>query len=285
MRTSAVPMARAARYRAWRSAAVMARSPRGGRGIGSTPKCYVTERLGGGRCASRRLPVDFAAGHYGPDDPRHFVCEGNGREFARLAAEQLAQPWRGQLAVRPAGVPDHRGGTGHQPRPQPFMARAADPAQALLAAGGMLARGQAEPGREVTARLEGLRVNLDRQGERDERADPWDGGQQLADRIGPVHPSSFVSNSFSRSSRCSISSPSNASIALASARMLSSASMAASNGAIWLVPLAAMTPNSAAWLRSVLIRRVRWPSSVSRTFRTRPSACCSSVLARTKCMP
>src|ERR1700719_406721 len=42
MRTTGTPVARAARYRAWRSASVMAVSPIGLRGMASTPNRYVT---------------------------------------------------------------------------------------------------------------------------------------------------------------------------------------------------------------------------------------------------
>src|SRR5829696_7910274 len=253
--------------------------------MGSTPKRYVTKHSGSRRCASRRMAVDLAAGHYGPDDAGHLVGQSDGDELARLAAEQLTQPLAGQLAVGAGGMADHRGGAGHQQRSQPFMARAADPAQALLATGGMLSRGQAEPGSQVTAGLKGLRIDLNRQGERDDRADPRDSGQHWLIALARCIANSFASTSFSRSSRCVISSPSRASISLAVAGMLASASMAASRGITWLVPLAAITPNSAAWPRSVLIRRVRWPSKVSRTFSTKPSACCASDLVSTKRMP
>src|SRR5215218_2021024 len=109
--------------------------------MGSTPKRYVTERSGSRRCVSRRMPVDLAAGHHSPGNASHFVGQNDGNDLARLAAEQLTQPLAGRFAAALAGMPDHRGGATYQQRPQPFMARAADRAQALLAAGGMRARG------------------------------------------------------------------------------------------------------------------------------------------------
>ena len=39
----------------------------------------------------------------------------------------------------------------------------------------------------MTAGFERCRINLDRQGQRDDRTNSRDGGQQLADRIGLVH--------------------------------------------------------------------------------------------------
>jgi hypothetical protein len=59
-------------------------------------------------------------------------------------------------------------------------------------------------------------------------------------------------------------------MALASGGMAVAASMASSSGLIWLIPFAAITPNSAAWPRSALTSCVRWWTNVSRTFRTIP---------------
>jgi hypothetical protein len=45
----------------------------------------------------------------------------------------------------------------------------------------MFLRRQSEPGRKMAAGLESKWVDLDGKGQRDDRADPRNGGQQLAD--------------------------------------------------------------------------------------------------------
>jgi hypothetical protein len=55
--------------------------------------------------------------------------------------------------------------------------------------------------------------------------------------------------------------------------MASSAASAAHSAAALQVPLAATTPNSAAWPRRALIAWVRWLTSISRCLRMMVSAC------------
>ena len=94
-----------------------------------------------------------------------------------LRCEQLQQPFRGLLVSWPDGEPDHGGRSGHQQSAQPFIAGAADPAHALLAAGRMLLRRQADPGRQVAAGFEFRRIDLGRKRQRDDHTDARDGGQ------------------------------------------------------------------------------------------------------------
>ena len=59
-------------------------------------------------------------------------------------------------------------------------------------------------------------------------------------------------------------------MSLASGGMVVSCWITVSNGPTWESPLPAITPNSVAWPRSVLTIWVRWPTKVSRTFKTMP---------------
>ena len=75
----------------------------------------------------RRRSVTLAAGHHGPDDPRHLrdpiararweprVGQGDRGELARFAAQPLAQPRRGQLAALSRRMPIARAAS-HCPR-------------------------------------------------------------------------------------------------------------------------------------------------------------------------
>src|SRR3954469_4038632 len=67
------------------------------------------------------------------------------------------------------------------------MARSADAAHTLLAAGGMLLWREPDPGSQVAAGFECRWIDLDRQRQRDDHADAGDGGQPLAERIGLMH--------------------------------------------------------------------------------------------------
>ena len=80
----------------------------------------------------RRWPVGLPACHHGPHDAGHFVGPSHGGELARLAAQQVQQPWRGGWPTRP-GMLDDRRRAQHQQLPQPLVAGPADAAQALLA--------------------------------------------------------------------------------------------------------------------------------------------------------
>ena len=54
------------------------------------------------------------------------------------------------------------------------------------------------------------------------------------------------------------------------AERFGSCSIAENSASIFAMPLAATSPNSAPWPRTVLIRATRWPINVSRTFWTMP---------------
>src|SRR5229473_1920653 len=92
-----------------------------------------------------RTPVSLAAHHHGPDDAGHLVGQRDRRELLWLARQQSQQPWRG---AAPLGLLDHRGGTEHEQPPQVLIALPADLAGPVFAGRGVLARGDADPGRK-----------------------------------------------------------------------------------------------------------------------------------------
>ena len=77
--------------------------------------------------------------------------------------------------------------------------------------------------------------------------------------------------------------PSWASVSFAACGMSEPATFL-NSGPTWAMPLAAMTPNSAAWPRTAFTSCVRCRTSRSRARNTTPFACCSSLLTGTKRM-
>jgi hypothetical protein len=90
------------------------------------------------------------------------------------------------------GMTNDRGGTDHQQLAQAFVAGLADPAQALLAAGGVFLRRQTQPRGQVPPRGEVARLDRQGQGDGCDGANAWNLGQQLADRVGLVQGKQFV---------------------------------------------------------------------------------------------
>ena len=99
----------------------------------------------------RGSPVDLPLRHQRPDDARHPVGQRHRDDHPRLARQHPGEP----RIVRPA-APDrpanNRHGTRDQQQPKIALAHLRYLAQPRLAAGRVLARYEAEPGREVAAR-------------------------------------------------------------------------------------------------------------------------------------
>src|ERR1700732_3323077 len=132
--------------------------------LGSTDRHLAVAVLASSRCARsrwwagsgyRRTAIGLAAHHHGPDDASHFVGQRDRRELLWLARQQFQQPWRGAARF---GLLDDRGGAEHEQPPQILVARPADPAGSVFAGRGVLARGDADPGRKVPTRAKGFCV-------------------------------------------------------------------------------------------------------------------------------
>jgi len=139
------------------------------------------DRSGGSR--ERSSPICLAGRHHGPRDAGHLVGQSDRHQLARPALQQGQQPGRGAARL---GVSDDRRGPEHQQLAQPLVAGPADAAHALLAAAGVLARRQPDPGGQVAAGLELPRVDPYGQRQCADRPDAGNLGQQPADRVGLV---------------------------------------------------------------------------------------------------
>src|SRR5438105_5569623 len=133
-----------------------------------------------------RLPVSLAAHHHGPDDASPSVRQRHLCDLLRLVRQQFREPWHSLALLAPAalfGLLDHRGGAEHQQPAQTLVTLPADFAEPLLAAGGVLARRDADPRRKVPGRAKGLRIGHP-EGKADaaDRPDTGDGGPALAAR-------------------------------------------------------------------------------------------------------
>ncbi len=135
---------------------------------------------------------------------------------------------------------------------------------------GLLGR-EAKPGREVAPGLEPTRVNGERQAQRADRADAGHLGQQRTDRVGLVllfHPAFQLQNPSRK--RCAfrragpLARPGAPASSWPRLRHASPAATASSSAGSRLVPLAATTPNSAAWPRTAWTSCVRCRTSNSR---------------------
>src|SRR6266478_2426817 len=272
------------------------RVPRGVPILGSTDDHLAAAVLARFGCARsrwwagsglRRPAVGLAAHHHGPDDAGHLVGQRHCRELLRLARQQSQEPRRGAAAL---GLLDDRGGAEHEPPAQILVALAADLAGPVSACRGVLARRDADPPRKVPARAKGFGVRHPRFRE----------GRLLSAKltppIGPTpgivaqhwlvwscrcHAISRASIAFNLTFTASIWPASMASISRARAGTPSSVAKRCSSSTILFGPLAAVTPNSAAWPRSALISIVRCLTSKSRTPSIVSAACCSAVLTGT----
>ena len=113
---------------------------------------------GGGRCTGHpRAVVTLACRHQLPGDAGSPVGERHRCELRRLALQQGDQPRRRMAAAVPRLL-DHRGCSRHQHAAQPLVSGAGDLAEPGLAGGGMVFRGQPEPGRKMPAGGERARI-------------------------------------------------------------------------------------------------------------------------------
>src|SRR5579862_5770046 len=102
--------------------------------------------------------VMFAADHQLPGNASGFVGQRHRRELGRLALDQFHQPGRG-MASPTLNLLDYGGGTGNQDAAQVLVAGACNDAEPRLAGGRVILGGKSEPGREVAARAESLRIS------------------------------------------------------------------------------------------------------------------------------
>src|SRR5713101_5769582 len=97
------------------------------------------------------------------------LASATARELLWLARQQSQEPRRG---AAPLGLLDHRGGTEHEQPPQVLIALPADLAGPVFAGRGVLARGDADPGRKVPARAKGFGIrHLERKADAADRSD------------------------------------------------------------------------------------------------------------------
>jgi hypothetical protein len=127
---------------------------------------------------SKRL----ARRHNGPYDPRELVGERHRDQSRGFAHEKRDQPIA-QGAFPLANHAQQRGRAQHEQPPEVAIALFGDGAELFLAAAGILPRRHSEPGGKVAARLENTWVrNADDDRRGGDFADPWNAGQQSADR-------------------------------------------------------------------------------------------------------
>ena len=103
----------------------------------------------------RGSPVDLLLRHQRPDDTRHPVGQRHCDKHPRLARQHPGEP-RIVCPATPDRPADNRHGARDQQPPKIALTHLRYPAQPRLAAGRVLARYEAEPGREVAAPLEAL---------------------------------------------------------------------------------------------------------------------------------
>src|SRR5207248_10399050 len=142
---------------------------------------------------------------------------------------------------------DHGGRSCHQQAAQDLVAGTGDLAKPGLAGGGVVFRGQPEPGREVPAGGERAwigRLHHQRRGA--DRSHPGICASRRLAALARCQAISLASIAFSSACTWAYSLPSIANSSRASAGKLSSCAIRANNGSILSRPLAAVTPNSAA---------------------------------------
>src|SRR5271168_861427 len=92
-----------------------------------------------------------------PGDTGNLVGKRHSGKLRRLALQQRHYPRRWMAATTP-GLLDHRGRTGHQYVTQSLISGTGDLAEPGLTCGGMVFRGQPEPGRKMPAGGERARI-------------------------------------------------------------------------------------------------------------------------------
>jgi hypothetical protein len=95
--------------------------------------------------------------HQLPGDPGDLVGQRHCNQLGRLALEQIHQPGRSRRTLAAPQLPDDSRGPGHQHTAQDLVPGARDNPMPHFASGGMILRGQAEPGGKVAGGSEGLR--------------------------------------------------------------------------------------------------------------------------------
>src|SRR5258708_1344558 len=116
--------------------------------------------------------VVFATDHQLPGNASGFVGERHRGELGRLTLKKIDQPRRG-MSSSLLDLLDDSGGTDDQSAAQGLVAGTRDHAEPRLAGGGVIFWGEPEPGREVAARAESMRIS-DLHGEQ-RSPDPADG--------------------------------------------------------------------------------------------------------------
>ena len=123
--------------------------------------------------SGRTGPVTVSGPDERPDDPRHTIGQRDGDDLHRLALQHAPEPVRARLAGSPCADLRHRPEIGQSPKIP--VARLGDPAEPLFASTRMGPRGEAEPGRIIPSRPEGLHLRRGRgEGAGRELADPGD---------------------------------------------------------------------------------------------------------------
>src|SRR5579872_942732 len=105
---------------------------------------------------ARAVAVMFSFDQHGPDDPGGFGGEGHHGDLVRPPRQQIAQPWIGdaaRLLLSQMGA-----GSADQQCSQYAISLFGDVPRAMLAAGAVVFTGQPNPGREVAAGAEHLRI-------------------------------------------------------------------------------------------------------------------------------
>src|SRR5271157_4387593 len=134
----------------------------------------------------------------------------------------------------------------------------------------MFRRCQTGPGGEVPTRFKRRGIDLHRQRQRGDWAHAGDRGQALAHRVGFVRGGEFDLYFLDPGVEIRDLLAQQDGHVFGLGRDGGLLSMAVSNGPTLAGPLPTIMPNSAAWPRSVLISSVRWPTRLSRTFKTMP---------------
>src|SRR5262245_29674152 len=117
----------------------------------STSAAAVAPQSGGSRRA-RAVAVSFFLGQHGPDDPCGLGGERHHGDLVGPPSQQLAQP--GIADAAPLLLPQIGAGAVDQQCAQHAVSLFGDAAGAMLAAGAMVASGDADPGRKVAAGTE-----------------------------------------------------------------------------------------------------------------------------------
>ncbi len=95
--------------------------------------------------------------HHRPGRASVLVGQGDGGDLGRSAVQKLGKP-RSARVTHLFGPPDYRESPNHQDHSQITVTRLGDVPEALLAARRVLPWHQAYPGRQITARFEGMRI-------------------------------------------------------------------------------------------------------------------------------